>query len=106
MEKKHLTREDAEDFFGKLYRGTHHIPGKIKEHGYGFAIEDPYGMATFDSNRLTRFVILCHDECIRGEIKPSSPRSMKVCIWKRQGREGSMPERHPSIETAIESMRS
>lgn len=104
-ERLRLSREEATSFFAKLYRGEHHFPGKLKEWGDGWCMEDFAGMATFDFNNLTKFVIMCHDECIRGEIRPSSPRSMKVCIWKRQGREGDLCSRHPTMETAIETLR-
>lgn len=105
-ERKHLTLEEATEFFSELYYGEHHLPSKIKKWGTGFCVEDFAGMATFDYSTLSRFVVMCHDKCIRGEIKPSSPRTMKVCIWKRQGREGSISERHPTIEAAVESIRS
>jgi hypothetical protein len=104
-EKVNLTLEEAKNFFSELYYGEHHIPGKIKEWGSGFCVEDFAGMATFDYNMLTRFVIACHDNCIRGEIRPSNPRSMKVIIHKRQGRAGDFGKRHPSIEDAIEAIR-
>jgi len=103
---KYLTLEEATDFFSELYFGEHHLPSKIKNWGNGFLVEDFAGMATFDFSGLSRFVVMCHDKCIRGEIRPSSPRSMKVIIHKRQGREGGMSERHPTIETAIDNVRS
>lgn len=105
QEDKHLTKEEAVSFFSELYRGEHHLPSKIKDWGFGWCVEDFAGMATFDYTNLTRFVVMCHDKCIRGEIRPSSPKSMKVCIWKRQGRDGSISSRHPTIETAIETIR-
>lgn len=103
--RKELTIEEATDFFSEFYRGEHHLPSKIKEWGSGFSVEDFVGMSTFDFSGLTRFVVMCHDKCIRGEIRPSSPRTMKVIIHKRQGREGGMSYRHPTIELAIETVR-
>ncbi len=100
-----LTKEEATDFFSKMYGGEHHIPSNVKSWGVGFCIEDFAGMATFDFRQLTRFVVLCHDNCIRGEIRPSSPRSMKVCIWKRQGREGDISKRHPTLEDNVTEIR-
>lgn len=101
----HLTKEEATAFFSELYYGEHHLPSKVKEFGYGFVVEDFAGMATFDSSTLTRLVIMAHDQCIRAEIRPSNPRTMKICIWKRQGREGEMSLRHPTLEQAIEKLR-
>jgi len=105
VERICLTKEEATDFFAKMYYGEHHIPSKVKEWGGGFCVEDYAGMSTFDFSNLTRFVILCHDNCIRGEIKPSSPKSMKVIIHKRQGREGGIMISHPTLESAIVSIR-
>jgi len=106
-EKKHLTKEEAISFFSELYYGEHHIPGyKVKEWGNGWCVEDFAGMSTFDWNNLTRFVLMCHEKCIRGEIRPSSPRSMKVIIHQRQGRDCGFTTKHPTIETAIESFNS
>lgn len=103
--EKYLTKEEATDFFAEMYFGAHHIPGKVKEHGSGFCVEHHGGMATFDFDQLTRFVVMCHDKCIRGEIKASSPRFIKVCIWSRDNRDGPMWQRHPTIEQAIEIQR-
>lgn len=105
VQRKRLTLEEATAFFSKIYYGEHHLPSKVKPWGEGFCVEDFAGMATFDFSNLTRFVILCHDECIRGEIRPSSPRSMKICIWKRQGREGGFSLRHPTLEDAVVTLR-
>ena len=105
IERKYLNLEEATEFFAEFYRGEHHIPSRIKEWGSGYVVEDYAGMSTFDYSGLTRFVVMCHDKCIRGEIRPSSPKSMKVIIHKRQGREGKISDRHPTIETNIENMR-
>lgn len=104
-ERFYLTLDEATEFFSKMYNGEHHLPSKVKRWGSGFCVEDFAGMATFDYRNLTRFVVLCHDQCIRGEIRPSSPRSMKVCIWKRQGRDGSISTRHPTLEDNIKDIR-
>lgn len=101
IKREYLTMDEAKEFFAELYYGDHHLPSKIKEWGYGFLVEDYAGMATFDFSGLTRFVLMCHEKCIRGEIKPSSPKSMKVIIHKRFTREGDVSLRHPTIEEAI-----
>lgn len=105
IQRKHLTLEQATDFFAELYFGEHHIPSKIKQWGSGYCVEDFAGMSTFDFSVLSRFVVMCHDKCIRGEIRPSSPKSMKVIIHLRQGREGDISERHPTLEENIEKIR-
>lgn len=105
-EHKQLTKEDATEFFGMFYGGKHHIPdSRIKEFGVGWSVSHFASMATFDYSELTKFVVMCHDQCIRGEIYPSSAGRLKLCIWKRQGREGQMSSRHPDLETNVQVVR-
>jgi hypothetical protein len=102
MSTDNLTNEEAIEFFSEFYRGQHHIPGKVKEFGYGWMVNHDRGdLATYDYNQLTRLVLMAHHYCYRVEIQPSSPRHLKIAIWKRK-REGGMAARHPTIETAIE----
>ena len=104
MERKHLTIETATSFFAILFRGEHHIPGTIKEFGFGFCVNSRYAsLATYDYDYLTKLVIMAHKYCVRAEIMPSGPGMLKICIWQRQGEEGSMSVSHPSIETAIDT---
>lgn len=100
---KHFTEKEAIQFFARLFGGEHHLPGKIKQHGHGFSINAYGDMSTFDFNRLTRFVLMCHRECVRGTIEQGGPGRIKLIIWRRRGREGSLYDRHPTIEQAIES---
>lgn len=106
-ENRDLTIEEATAFFSKFYRGVHHIPNSgIKEHGPGWAVNhDRAPLATFDFSDLTRLVILAHDECIRVEVTAVRQNIIRIAIWKRQGRDGSISERHPTIEQAIETFR-
>lgn len=68
-------------------------------------VTSAHGLSTWDFNRLTRLVIGAHDECIRVEISPVAFRYLSIEMWPRKGREGSMSERHPTIEKAIEQYR-
>jgi hypothetical protein len=105
-QRKYLSLKDATNFFSELFNGEHHIPGKIKKWGTGWEVNCRYpSFATFDYSYLTKLVIMAHDKCIRAEIMPSGPGMLKICIWQRQGREGKILERHPTIEQAIESFR-
>ena len=76
------------------------------EHGNGvrFTIS-PMGLATFDFNGLTRLVVGAHDKCIRVEIRPCNMQRLEVTMFKREGREGSISRRHPTMEGAIELSR-
>lgn len=103
-ETKHLTEQEATAFFTELYYGEHHIPNyKVEKWGYGWCVIDDFGQfSTWDYNNLTRFVLMCHEYCVRGHIEPVKGAKFRIAIWKRKCREGSMDERHPTIEQAIE----
>jgi hypothetical protein len=105
-ENKHLTKEEATGFFSEFYGGEHHIPkGGVKEFGRGFVVTHNRGdLATYDYNDLTKLVLMAHDKCYRASIMPYNFNSVKIAIWKRQP-EGSMSERHPTLEKAIEQFR-
>jgi len=100
-----LTLEEATEFFADLYCGEHHIPNKIQKFGQGWCVNDYTPMATYDFDRLTKLVVMAHDRCIRAEIHPASSGKFKLAIWKRQ-REGSMSEKHSTMEEAITRVRS
>lgn len=104
IEFDHLTEAEAEKFFSELYHGSHHIPDqKVHEFGRGWMVKHDRGdLATYDFNDLTRLVLMAHRDCYRASIMNHGPRAMKIAIWKRQ-RNGSMSQRHPTIEQAIES---
>lgn len=106
---KWMTDEQFECFemLCDLCKGAHHIGGTIKPFGKGIAVNLRYGFsaATFDFSGLTEAVILAHDRCIRFEIEPSGPGMLKLVFHKRDGREGAMHERHPTLEQAVEVLR-
>ena len=97
--------QEAEDFFSEFYFGKHHISAKIKPYGGGWCINHYGSLATFDFDELTRLVFLAHDKCIRIELMQGGPVAVKIAIWQRDKREGSMFERHPTIETALDLWR-
>ncbi len=101
-----LTKEEATKFFSDLYFGDHHIPGyEVKPYGYGWYVHHDRGdIATTDFNFLTRFVLSCHDNCIRGSVEAAKNGILKIAIWKRQRAEG-ISINHPTIEEAIENFR-
>lgn len=107
IDRRPLTEQEALDFFSELYGGQHHIPGdKVHRWGEGWMVKDHSGeLATFDHNMLTRLVIMAHDYCCRVSISPHGPGRMKICVWRRFGREGHIFDRHPTMEQAIERHR-
>jgi len=103
--RRHLTKEEATEFFSILYYGEHHIPSEVKPFGMGWKVNAHASLATFDFDDLTRLVLLCHDRCIRTEIIQGGPGRVGIAIWRRQGREGDSTSRHPTIEQAIAKWR-
>lgn len=60
-----------------------------------------YGsLATYDSNQLTRLVLLCHDLSIRAEIEPCGPNYLRLRFGRRI-RNGSLYEGHPTLTRAL-----
>lgn len=91
------------------YRGIYHA-SKIHKHNEGtpheYWVTNHCGdLSTFDYDILTRLVIQAHDECVRVNISASGPRLVKITISARNGREGCFSEKHPTIERAIELLR-
>lgn len=106
MSRTPMSFFDAQEFFATLYYGEHHIPGcEVKEYGQGWCVNDTGKLATYDFDFLTRLVFLAHDKCVRAEVLPSGPGRVKIAIWKRHKREGSISERHPTIENALADWR-
>ena len=88
--------------FASVVGGFHHVTGEFKPHGGGIKVSSYSGRwATFDFDGLTRLVLHAHDQMIRVAVVPSGPRMVGFEMWKRHTREGSMYEKHPTIEQAI-----
>ena len=101
--------EAVADLLGQVAKGIYHLSvGQLskvdwKDPDYvAVAITD--GLSTFDRDDLTQLVVLCHDRCLRLEIKAGGPRMLRLCFTQRK-REGSLYDRHPTIEAAVESIR-
>ena len=91
--------------FADVVGGFHHIYGKLKAWGDGVETNVLGSWATFDFDQLTRIVVLGHDRMIRIEIQASGPRMFRVVMHKRHTREGRMSQKHPTIESAILTVR-
>jgi hypothetical protein len=63
-------------------------------------------LSTFDYNELTKLVVHCHDECVRGEISQGGPWNLKVRLSNRD-RMSVHPDTgaHPTIEQHVEQIR-
>lgn len=62
------------------------------------------GFSTFDFNRLTLLVFLCHEARIRCEIEVAAPRMFRLMFWQRKAT-GGMSERHPNLDEAVQAFR-
>lgn len=100
-----MTYEEALDFFAHLFQGDHHIPSEIRPHGSGWSINCHDRIATYDSNELTRLVVLAHDYCYRASIMQGGPKRLKIVIFKRQQEFTDVAIFHPTIEQAIALVR-
>ena len=96
------------EMLADLFRGFHHITGKLHEFSSGIALNTTNSnmFATYDFDGLTRAVVMAHDRMIRFEIAPSGPGMLKLVLFKRHKREGDlMRERHPTLEDAAALIR-
>lgn len=83
----------------RAFHGIHHIP-KITKFDYRWECVVPGGMATFDFDTLTLLVLAAHDHCVRVELSGKG-RDILIQLHPRKGTEGSMFDRHPTIEEAL-----
>jgi hypothetical protein len=98
MMNQDFSIEEAKEFFGELFLGVHHIPGKIKDWGFNGWYVTYYGdLSTFDFNTLTRLVLLAHKFRMRVEITSGGPRRVNIAVHKRT-KEGNISTRHPGLE--------
>jgi hypothetical protein len=106
-------KERAEKVLSIAFGGLHNIK-RERIHWYYLLTENEcceYNtyeeLATYDGDILTRLVVSAHDECVRVAISASTPSMVKIQIWPRHLRNGGrMWERHPTMEQAIEKIRS
>ena len=96
-----MTKEEATKFFSELYYGEHHFPGNLKDWGNGWCMNSYEEFSTYDFNAMTRLVFMAHEYCYRASISFSGPKMIRIIIHKREGREGRMYQKHPTIETAL-----
>lgn len=60
--------------------------------------------ATYDFSDLTRFVLLCHEARIRGEIQALSRQYVRVMLHERKA-DGGASRSHPSLDEMIAQWR-
>jgi len=93
--------ERAEALLSRVFGGMHHVYNLKKEARYWTCIHSG-DCSTFDGDTLTRLVFAAHDYCIRVQLSNGGPRALQIMLHPRNGRTGSMYERHPTIEQSLE----
>jgi len=87
-----------------LFHGDHHLPGPVKRLGFGVCVLTNQQFSSFDSDYLTRSVLLAHAFFCRVSL---GTRGMKLLIAVHPRRQfGSMFARHPSLSDLIELAKS
>ncbi len=98
------------DLLDCVWAGIYHLPHSVE---YNTKWADPYyiavtipdhDLATWDFNRLTELVVLCHDAALRLEIEACNPHHVRLVFHQRK-RSGSISERHPTMEEATTAIR-
>jgi hypothetical protein len=96
-----MTGAEALKFFAIIFRGEHHIPGKVEAFGMGWSVVGRFSLATYDGDLLTRLVLCAHKHAYRVEVQGAGGFGrLRIAVWKRK-RRGSMDERHPDIQSVI-----
>lgn len=102
---------EVANLLDELYNGIYHIRhnalAKVSwdnEIYISIIVEDA-SFATYDFNRLTKLVVLCHDKCMRCEIHGKGPGYIELIFHKRKCRDGQIYERHPTIEDHVKLIR-
>jgi hypothetical protein len=90
----------------QLFGGMHHVSSsqiaKMDWKNDHYMQYNHFGsMATFDGNMLTRLVLLAHEHCCRIEIRPCNFKSIRIAFSWRDGRDGPLYSRHPTIKEIL-----
>ncbi len=94
----------AEELLCKAFGGMHHVYSLKKTDRFWTCIQSG-DMSTWDSDILTKLVIGAHDLGVRVQLSNGGPRALKIFLHPREGRDGRLWQRHPTIEQAIAAWR-
>jgi len=72
--------------------------------GNGISMSWINDMATFDSDKLTLLVFLCHEARIRCQIDATGPKRIQLSFFQRKA-EGRGSVRHPNLDEAVKEFR-
>ena len=63
------------------------------------------GLYSYDSDILTRLIVLCFDRMVRLEINPKAFRYLELVFTYRSGRSGEFYSRLPTLEDHVAFLR-
>ncbi len=96
------------DLLGVVYRGLYNAPINHQRiqwtHTDWIDVIIRQTLDTYDGNDLTTLVLAAHAMCVRVEVKPASPRHLRLCFSPRQ-RGGNLTQHHPTIDQAVTHFR-
>lgn len=98
------------DIIGMVFGGVYNAPITWERvdwkygTGVSFALKHRDSLETWDFDRLTRFVFLCHEARIRGEIEGGGFHSLRLSFWPRTN-SGTVWSRHPNLDEAVAAFR-
>lgn len=95
---------------GYVWRGIYHLRPSLLErvkwaNPRCVCISVPTGLDTWDDDRLTRLVVVCHDLGLRLEVDAAGPKYLRLTFYQRLKREGPISERMPTLDDHVASIR-
>lgn len=103
--------KEVADILGCVYEGIYHILKPVLHERVDWEdkrmieIVLPGTLATYDSDSLTRLVIMCHKHAIRLEIGAAANGYLRLRFHRRSRDGKRMYEYHPSMEEAIDKLK-
>jgi len=95
----------AERVIRQTFGGEHHVFSlKWFDDSCTFLVNEQ--MSTYDYAEMTKLVVHCHDNCVRGEVRCGGPRRLKVILSNRD-RMHKYPDScaHPTLGQHVEQIR-
>jgi len=100
--------ECVADLLGKLYLGIYHIDREVLKADFSHSkhitvtVSDGRGsFATFDSDLLTRLVVLAHEMNIRASVRAAAPGYLRL-EFMHVDRTGFFADRHPTLAESLQ----
>jgi len=100
--------ERVADLLGELYQGIYHIDREVLKADFSHSkhitvtVSDGRGsFATFDSDLLTRLVLLAHEMGIRASVRAAAHGYLRL-EFMHVDRTGFFTDRHPTLEESLQ----